>query len=269
MIRSFYSWFLVMLIMIFGFTISTKLESQELPAHIKAILDNHKKELRLLLRSFHDQSCVRRGKNVYEAPWLEGYLIKYGIERFYNALELKTIIRRYNLDLLVVPTKYLYHVPGRRKKISSKNYLVIAKKVEQESFEQDQEHQKKGLNLAQTKQLCKVAFLAGHYDLHPGNYLLRGDKVIIIDTDKGAMPALKKMKKFKKDRIVNGLRILNNDGMRMHNDPLAKIEFGICKAHTHYDDEAIAYIKSMAKKRESYFQHKKKCSAFLKFFNLA
>lgn len=239
-----------------------------LPVHVKALLDAHAQQLQTLVQTAHDQPQLRMGTHVHEMPWLPGYLIKYGIKRFYNAQKLKSIIRAHKLHLVSVATKYLYHIPGRPEKISDKNYLVIAKKVAKDPSPAGDQRQV--LNLEQVKQLCYVALYARHYDLHTSNYILSQGKLVIIDTDKGAMPSEKVIDKFDNDRLLHGIRIRTVARMRIFNDPLAKILDGVCPLHTHYDEAAKAYVLAQINQRNAfYYAQNKKRSALLKFLRLA
>lgn len=239
-----------------------------LPAHVKALLDEHTNQLQILVKTAHDQPHLRMGAHVHEMPWLPGYLIKYGVNRFYNAQKLKSIIRAHKLNLISVATKYLYHIPGRPEKMSDKNYLVIVKKVEKDTSPSGDPRQV--LNLEQVKQLCYVALYARHYDLHTSNYIVNQGKLIIIDTDKGAMPSEKVIDKFDNDRLLHGIRIRTVARMRIFNDPLAKIHDGVCPLHTHYDEAAKAYVIAQIKARNAfYLAQNKKRSALLKFLRLA
>lgn len=262
-----YSCSLLLLAMVCGTTSST---AATLPAQVKTLLDAHAKQLQILVKTAHDQPHLRMGRHVHEMPWLPGYLIKYGVQRFYNAQKLKSIIRADKLGLISVATKYLYHVPGRPEKMSDKNYLVIVKKVVKDSEPSAYGDQRQILNLEQVKQLCYVALRARHYDLHTSNYIVSQGKLVIIDTDSGAMPSEKIVATFDNDRLLYGIRIRTIARMRILNDPLAKIQDGVCPLHTHYDEAAKAYVIAQINERNAfYFAQNKKRSALLKFFRLA
>jgi len=249
-----YSWLFIVVAMTYAMPTRS---ITPLPASIKTILDNHTAQLEIILQTAHDQPHLRKGRHVYEFPWLPGYLIKYGVERFYNAEKLKVIIRVHKLDLISVATKYLYHVPGRSEKIADKNYLVIVKKVMPDVYYSPHADQRQILNLAQIKQLCTIALIGRHYDLHTANYIISQGKLVIIDTDRCAMPSEKIIKKFDKDRLTHGVRVRTVANIQSFNDPLAKIEQGICRLHTHYDDAAKAYIIALIQKRNRLLSSKK------------
>lgn len=242
--------------------------AETLPAHVQALLDQHAQQLQILANAAHDQPHLRMGRHVHEMPWLPGYFIKYGVKRFYNAQKLKSIIQAHRLNLLCVAKKYLYHIPGRPTTLSDKNYLVIVKKVEKDISPSGDQRQI--LNLEQIQQLCYVALKARHYDLHTSNYILSKGKLVIIDTDSGAMPSEKVIERFDNDRLVHGIRIRTVGRMRIFNDPLAKIHEGVCPLHTHYNEAAKAYVMAQIKARNVFYAEKnKKRSAFLKFLRLA
>jgi len=225
------------------------MDSGSLPSEIKIVLNDHAVELQTLLNEYSSRSSARMGANVSQKEWLPGYYIKYGIERVANAQKLKYVIDKYKLDLLSVPDKYLYHVPGRPEIESNENYLVIAKEV------LGKQGRGQCINLQQVKQLCKIAVLAGHYDLHPANYVTTTDgKITIIDTDKQAMPPLNVIKLLKHDWLQYGNRIHNSGSISMDpkiiNDPFIKLELPMYSKYNNYSDEAYSYLDKHIKKRE-------------------
>lgn len=159
------------------------------PYHIKEHLDRYSQEVSELTTLWEAKTLRNCGERVAMANsqayrWIpSGYVLKYGVERYFNAEKARAIIARHpnKFNLLRVTEKFLYHIPGRPDEINSHNYLVVAETV---------------FNYRDTiitpdiiKQLILFARYAGHYDLHPGNYVIdENDIACIIDTDSLAMP---------------------------------------------------------------------------------
>ncbi len=229
-------------------TKKTKEIIDELPTDVKNILDAHASELQELLK--HADHNARMGYNVRQKDWLPGYYIKNGIQRVKNAQKLNAVIEEYNLNLLCVPEKYVYHVPGRPDCVSDENYLVIVRKIDGNAG--------KGqcLNVEHVKQLCILAEAAPHYDLHPANYVLRKDgTLVIIDTDAHAMPSPEKIKALRQDWLEYGTRIHDGYGFNpspeVINHPLIKLELPMYSKWPNYDDAAFAYLcKKIAQTEE-------------------
>lgn len=220
-----------------------------LPSDIQKALDCHATELKDFLYACNNQPEARMGVNVCKKDWLKGYYIKYGIQRVHNAQKLAAVIKEHNLDLLSVPEKYAYHVPGTDYQLSDQNYVAIVKEVS------GKKGQGQNLNEKQMKQLCQVALHAKHYDLHPANYIQQKDgTLVIIDTDARAMPSEQEVKRRTEDWLLHGTRIHDNGGTCMDpdiiNDPLTKLELPMYSKHCNYDDKAREYLSKELKKRE-------------------
>ena len=143
---------------------------------VRAKLDAHAPEVRLMATMFSKDKHACGGKNVRTRRWLPGYYIKYGHERYRNAQYLENFVRERNLNLIGVAEKWLYHVPGRLYALTGENYLTISKEVvPSNDFDPIDEH------WAQLGQLP-------HYDIQTSNFVLADGKVVIIDTDIHAMP---------------------------------------------------------------------------------
>jgi hypothetical protein len=145
--------------------------------HLNQLLTKHKSELEKIHSTWLTRPEYRMGFNICEFPWLQGYIVKYGIERVANADKLRKIISEFNLDQLDVPEKYIFRLYDDGKDISNTNAIVIAKYISgaigKGSFQ---------LNLNQTKQLCTLAMKTPHYDIHRMNIILFCEKIYIIDT---------------------------------------------------------------------------------------
>lgn len=236
-------------VLLFFTCLSSAMDSRVLPADVKTILDEHSEELKGLLHEWNARPDARMGFNVAWRPWLQGYCIKYGIERVENAQKLKNVIEKRKLDLLAVPDKYLYPVCDSMEIVSNDTHVVIAKVVKGKSGKGI------GLSLDQLKQLYQLAILGGHYDLHIGNMVnTQEGKVFIIDTDKLSMPTLEEIKELKHDWLLHGNRLCHTVSSFVEpetiNDPLVKLEMGLYSRHRNYSDEAYKYFRAKLDKRE-------------------
>lgn len=236
------------LILLFSFAaVFGAAQKEELPIEVKVALDSHVGELLNLLKEWNARSHARKGFNTSCPEWLSGHLIKYGIERIANAERIRTVAREHGLNVSV-SKKYPYHVPGMPDVMSSENYLVIVEEV----FGKTGKGQ--CLNLKQAQDLCKVALLAEHYDLHPGNYFSKPNgELIIIDTDADAMPSQEKIEELKADWLLHGTRVYGCGicmDPKIINDPLVKIDLPRFSRYSNYDDQAAAHIREQVALRE-------------------
>lgn len=220
-----------------------------IPCAIQELLDGHTLELQDLLKEWNSRPDARMGWNVCTKEWLPGYYLKYGIERVAHAQKIKDLIETHALCMLAVPDKYIYHVPGLSSEVSNETCIVVARAATGKNG--------KGqcIGLEQVKQLCKLAELAHHYDLHPANLVTTLDgKIMIIDTDKQAMPSSDKIAELEQDWLLCGNRIHTSNGICMMpeiiNDPLVKLELAMYSKHKNYSDEAYAYLIALFKTRE-------------------
>ena len=154
---------------------------RELPTDIREILDEHVDDMKAYLLRCHQGA--RQGTNVKSFDWLPNFHVKYEVIRVANAERLKNIVAVHNLDLIVVPDKYLYHINGQPLEVVNGNYVVIVKSL------QGRDGFNAGINVQQARQLYKVCKYAPYYDMITHNYLILADnRVAIIDTDEAAMP---------------------------------------------------------------------------------
>lgn len=142
---------------------------------IRTSLDAHVDELTLLIDLCEKNKC-QHGIGVAEFPWLPNFLIKYDVIRRINgAAQLDECIKKYSLDLLAVPQKYIYHIKGRAETTSKHNYLVVVPKVVRQ----------KPVPLGSThiKQLCTLMEHTDFYDPWKDNIFFTGANMLtIIDT---------------------------------------------------------------------------------------
>lgn len=219
-----------------------------LPQSVKKALDSHTSELQKMLDNFNADPDATGGKNVAQPSWLDGWLIKYGVDRVANRDRLARFITQNRLDKISVTEKYLYHVPGKPHIVSNENYLVIAKKVTGKSGTGQ------SLNLKQTKQLWKIAVEAGHYDLHPGNFISTSDgKLVIIDTDSCAMPSQANRAVLKQDWLSHGNRVNKTTrwkSLDIVNDPSVMFNFQLNAHWVNLDGQARAFLSQQLEERE-------------------
>lgn len=166
-------------------------ESKQLPFDVEVVLDAHSSELSKM--------------GLYQPPLkldkLPGYWIKRDINRIGNAEKLETVIQENKLNLITVPNKYLYHIPGKPDALTSENYLVISQEVLSDQGE-------KKLSLKHAQQLCTVMLKANLHDLHPKNYIQQKDGTLaIIDTDSVAMPSKEQLVALESDWKKRGFQM--------------------------------------------------------------
>lgn len=143
---------------------------------LKQILDAHSHDMLSSFNRCEEDVCIKK-QSVYEFHWLPGYLVKLQSTRIHGMEMLRTCIKQYALDLLVVPEKRLYHVNGRADSFKKRNYVVIVPKIENVTFQCK-------FNLQEVQQICILIQKSGYDDLHAGNLKRLSDKrIIIIDTE--------------------------------------------------------------------------------------
>ena len=137
--------------------------------------------------------CLSR-KNILEHPSIPGYVIKlpklgarsHNIERIWTAERLYEVMVESDLSHLVLPRKYLYHVPGRSWQLSSQNYLIVAEKLNI----LEREHNALALKAAPDELVQEVITFverANYKDVR-GNVCMCDNKktIAIIDTENDA-----------------------------------------------------------------------------------
>ncbi len=120
-------------------------------------------------------------------PDLEGWVIKYGnrfpavtsnIRRITYAERIRVYAKTHQIPEIVLPKKYLYHLPGQKDKLSNKNYLVFSEKLELNK-KGDKPPSREAIH-----KICKMIKRLGLGDMHPDNFSIVGDnKLAIIDTE--------------------------------------------------------------------------------------
>ncbi len=145
---------------------------------LETILDDHSSELERMigrcLKQKPDTKC-ETDYAVREFSWLPGYFVKFGVDRLKNAESLRLFIEEHQLNLLMVPQKYYYHIQGRPYELADSNYLIISKKVELDP--------RSRINKEQMTQLALLVELHGSVDNHAGNILPTKDgRVALVDT---------------------------------------------------------------------------------------
>ncbi len=102
--------------------------------------------------------------------------MKGGIGRIKGMERIKECIEKNNLTCLSVPQKYLYHVKGRGRELTSSNYFVVAEK----QFGK----KPRKLFFEEVRQICIVLRETGYYDFASANTIrLKNNKLVIIDTE--------------------------------------------------------------------------------------
>ena len=119
---------------------------------------------------------------------LEGWVIKCGnripvMYCTYKRVKLADKIRKYlerqELSHIVVPQKYLYHLPGQSNKLSDHNYLVFAERLKLQSKTLPRVLPREAI-----KEAISVIRHFGLADTHKANFgIVEGNKIAIVDTE--------------------------------------------------------------------------------------
>jgi len=142
---------------------------------IAAILDAHHDDIARVLRKAADAG--RTEHTTWNFPWLPNYMVKLNIKRITGMERIKKCIEEYNLDLITVPDKRLYHIKGRPTSLSSKNYLVVVKMSETDPH-------RKPLSLRHMQQIITLMKKSTYISFSASNYIRTyHDKIVMIDTE--------------------------------------------------------------------------------------
>ncbi len=141
-----------------------------------AQLDGHKDEILALVKNCTKEGCKQKHP-VWELPFLPGYLMKRSYERIEGREKIMAVIKEYNIDRIIVPEKWLYHIPGRPEILSIMNYFVIVPKLIPKKTHQP-------LTLLEVQQLCTIIEETGYCDMQKPNIIrLENGLIAMIDTD--------------------------------------------------------------------------------------
>ncbi len=154
------------------------------PLSMVKALDRHTGKFSSIVEQCEQGSChIYNGQErhlVWQFKNLSGYFVKYGIDRIHGAEKIQQCIDTYGLDRLAVPKKYIYHIKGKGRALTSSNYLIVAKKLDsiKKSLPFDDE---------QVCQICTLLRETGYNDFVVNNLRwLPNGKIGIIDTEGGA-----------------------------------------------------------------------------------
>ncbi len=180
-------WFLVVVLALTSFAWSGThfsgerrefISAHSVTSELETILDSHSNELEAMIGKCIKQKPGTKCETDYavkEFSWLPGYFVKFGVDRLKNAESLRFFIEKHQLNLLMVPQKYYYHIQGRPYDLADSNYLIISKKVELD--------QNSRINKEQMTQLALLVELHGSVDNHAGNMLpMKDGRVALVDT---------------------------------------------------------------------------------------
>ena len=105
------------------------------------------------------------------------------VGRVRSAQHIAQVIEKYHLRHIIVPQKYLYHLPGTPYKLTDHNYLVVAQKLD---LVDDKLVPLMWdlLNVEQEDELAKVIKKVGYFDVSEDNICFTTDgKIAFIDTE--------------------------------------------------------------------------------------
>ncbi len=142
---------------------------------LQEILDDHCEDIAYEMKHFLKAGRCKHG--VWTFSWLPGYFVKYNLDRIYGMERMQRCIEKYNLDLIALPDKRIYHLKGRPATLNNKNYVVIIPKVVKEKRAEP-------LSLRLVQQMCTLMHQTGYVSMTKTNYI-RGKNGIItmIDTE--------------------------------------------------------------------------------------
>ena len=105
------------------------------------------------------------------------------IGRIKVAENMKSCIQAHNLEEIILPNKYLYHIPGRSKKLDDKNYLVIAQAMDLVDDETNRACWR-NLTAKQEEEIKTIIKTVGYHDILLENiYFTPEGKIVFIDTE--------------------------------------------------------------------------------------
>ena len=142
---------------------------------IEAILDAHAQEIAKKLSKIARSG--RQEHHTWVFDWLPGYHVKFNLARIHGMERMQRCIEKFNLDLLGVPDKRIYHVKGRPLVLNNMNYVVVVKHIPTDP-------QAKPLTLRHVQQLTTLMKETEYVDTTCTNCVRAyNDKIIMIDTE--------------------------------------------------------------------------------------
>ncbi len=128
------------------------------------------------------------------------------------------LIDKYHMEQVVVPQKWLYHIPGAKQDLSDANYLVIAQRLD--ILDDDANTlQWRGINVDQEDEVRTIIKEIGFHDVRPENLCFTTDrKIAFIDTEPRWTPLLR-------NGIFRSIRkkLLGNKGEERFNELLEQM----------------------------------------------
>lgn len=211
---------------------------------------NANKDRLLRLIEPTDEAAIQHP--VWELPWLPHYLIKRDICRIEGMEKIRSCIETYSLDLITVPQKYIYHIPGRPQELNDSNYYIVEPKL---AF-------KKNLpfTVLEVQQLQTIITHTGYSDLKKSNILrLENNQIAIIDTESSA---------FGEEPCIGLMRLITySGGFDLYEDFTDEaFEYIILELRNCMPTEKTAYREGYKKLRESLTRRPEFFALFKKHF---
>lgn len=143
--------------------------------------------------------CPGRTKLVINHPLLPDFILKAefpfhttpkkaekrnrNLSRILTAHTMRTFVEANHFGHIIIPRKYLYHLPGTSHNLVDSNYLVVAEKMTLLGKEENRVGMSH-LSAQQIGEVFKTIQAAGYYDAHLCNICLTHEKKItFIDTE--------------------------------------------------------------------------------------
>jgi hypothetical protein len=218
------------------------LQRYVLQGDAKAVLDTY--DVKGFMAKCVLNPDARWGTNVSLIKEIDCY-IKYGIDRVRNAIRLREFITKHHLDLLEIPEKFLYHIPGRPTAFEDENYVVVAKRIEHIKTKYDFYT----LNKHQTMQLYSLCIENNYYLFRHNYFITPRGTVAIVDTDSETIPQGDVAKEKKKRWLALGNRFeLPAQGYmfamekQTYDHPITLFLSRECNKRPFHDDEGSGFL---------------------------
>ncbi len=106
------------------------------------------------------------------------------ISRVTGATQMRDYCTQHNFEFIVIPKKYLYHIPGKNPDLNDNNYIVVAEKLDIMDAKQSEQNLIHCTNTA-ISQLKTLIKRFGYKDVWFDNIriMFNGGKITIIDTE--------------------------------------------------------------------------------------
>ncbi len=129
---------------------------------------------------------------ITENPKLPGFVLKFGrpnrlhqhVSRVWIAEAMREVIQKHDLKKIVIPEKFLYHIPGQPEDLHDDNYAVLSEKIEC-GLDRHNRTAIRQLPIETVREILTIIEETYFNDASPSNIRVLGNgSVAIIDTEK-------------------------------------------------------------------------------------